>query len=233
MFNLVGTTLHLQFLDSRKEIYSHKEIYFFPMTKPVEGVTLDLYTQNGQDIAQEDLNLGLNAGYSSDQTLAVVDIKGSDNTYLGDKESVKKAERVAIALLQKQCPQLYFILLEGSLKIDILASGLFSKEEIEFLEQTPKGKVILCQFAEFFMNAFKSGQSVSCNGHILSFGSYIYPLKEGSTFQPRTTSIVVYPPLYKTIYAIDGPVARSFAPTFHVSGSFNPKTEVTIWEVTR
>ena len=39
MFNLVGTTLHLQFLDSRKEIYSHKEIYFFPMTKPVEGVT--------------------------------------------------------------------------------------------------------------------------------------------------------------------------------------------------
>src|SRR5580704_10782253 len=52
-----------------------------------------------------------------------------------------------------------FILFEGSLKANLLKSKIFSEQEALFLQTDPVGKVVFCQFAEFFMNGFKLGHS--------------------------------------------------------------------------
>lgn len=220
---------------------SEKSIEFFqdPKTRPVPGKTVDLHSQNG-DVTQKDKEtlekatmLAEKLNHTSDQTLLVLDLKGSGGKYLDNEELITRNEATVLQQFKADYPVLNFIILEGSLKIDILRSGIFTSEEIKYLQEDSKGKVDLCQIAEFFMMAFKFGQSATCNKTNFVFQKYIHPIGNDKPFQPRMENVIFFPSLYKDACALEGKLASCYRSVFNVAGKFHKQvSKITTWVVT-
>lgn len=119
-----------------------------------------------------------------------------------------------------------YILLEGSLKADLLKSEIFSEEEIAFLQEDPIGRQAFCQIAEFVMNAFKLGHTVLG----LSADQYIVPIDPDKPFKPLSNSVVLFPKRYGDLYGLNSPSIQCFKKCFSVIGE--KKADITIWDVT-
>ena len=118
------------------------------------------------------------------------------------------------------------MILEGSLKADLLKSKIFSEKESDFLQTDPVGRPAFCQCAEFFMNGFKLGHAALD----LSAQKYIVPVSADKPFEPLTNSVVYFPKSYKKLYALDSPIAKCFQSCFSIEGCKIPA--ITIWNVT-
>lgn len=119
-----------------------------------------------------------------------------------------------------------FILFEGSLKADLLRSGLFSAEEISVLQEDSLGRQSFCQCAEFFMNAFKLGHTTPG----FPFHKYLVPIDPEKPFEPLSTSVVFYPKSYEELYSLESPIAHCFRKCFGVVG--DKVSDITCWHVT-
>ena len=118
-----------------------------------------------------------------------------------------------------------FILLEGSLKADLLRSKIFSDQEAAFLQADPAGKKAFCQFAEFFMNGFKLGHTALG----LSLHQYIVPIDRERSFVPLKNSFVFFPKSYQKLYALDSPIAQCFQKCFSIEG--HKLGGITLWNL--
>ena len=123
------------------------------------------------------------------------------------------------------------VFLEGSLKADLIKSGIFNKKRCKYLQKTADGKKEFCQIAEFFTLAFKFGYEATVNGVSLSYHKYFQSLN-GNAFQPLSKNVTLYPSLYKEMYSPDSAFAQAVSPVFKVHAHFDPKSEITAWEVT-
>lgn len=190
----------------------------------------------------------MNSSFSS--TVAVFDLKTASQGYLpcleqpiAQSESVvceffkqetfkgtnsKKAKEI-YTIFKNQLP-LDFIICEGSLKSDLLQHGGFSDREIEYLNSS-SGSTSFCQLAEFFMNAFKLGQS-SISSAVYEFNAqnYIKPIQTAS-FKPQRESQVFYSSLYQELYSPSGQFASTLKPIFSVSGNYFADTQITLLTV--
>ncbi len=137
----------------------------------------------------------------------------------GSPNSIKK-------LFSQHDRHLDYIILEGSLKADLLGLQIFSEEEADFLQTDPVGKLGFCQCAEFFMNGFKLGHTALG----LSVHKYVVPIHSNKLFEPLSNSVVYYPKSYQKLYALASPIAKCFQNCFSIEGS---KTSgITLWDVT-
>lgn len=153
----------------------------------------------------------------------VCELFSSETLYSNSPSLCQKVHKI----FQKNRP-LDFVLCEGTLKMDLLKMGGFSAVEIKFLEKSTKS---FCQCAEFFMNAFKLGQTArSETGELFKGESYFRPVGH-RVFEPCAKSVVYYPPLYKDLYSLEGKYAQVIKPLFDVSGHFDPVTQITTMTV--
>lgn len=119
-----------------------------------------------------------------------------------------------------------FVLREGSLKKDLLQTGLFSDAEADFFQK--RGGKAFCQVAEFFMNGLKLGSVARSTAGDFPLYAYVTSLLSVPTsFGPYNESTVLYPPLYQETYSLEGPFFRSLASVYSVSGSLDPKSKIT------
>jgi len=224
---------------------------------------LDVYSQNGECSSPEKILKNLfskrdiqdasaagsvlkTSGFKG-PTILVLDLKDHDPTK-GYKErtTIEKCEDVVCEFFKRKAlegpakavqfkstltPD--FVLCEGRLKVDLLKCGGFTASEIEYFH-TRSGATSLCQTAEFFMNAFKFGEkAVGEKGELLA-ERYIVPVSgRFSSFQPCTTSTVLYPPPYAKIYAVDGVYAKTIGTVFNVKGGVDAATKITTMSVAR
>ena len=143
------------------------------------------------------------------QVVAVIDFRNSGGGY-ANKDVIQTAEETVFKYLHDESTEetstiakarkifhesdVQFVIREGSLKADLIRSGSFSPDEIEFFFDR-RGGQYLCQTTEFFMNAIKFGHIPTSIGG-WSPQDYLYPLSDEACFQPYSRSIVVYPPSY-------------------------------------
>jgi hypothetical protein len=127
-----------------------------------------------------------------------------------------------------------FLLLEGSLKMDLLKYGGFSDSEIDYFH-TSSGAKVLCQCTEFFINAFKMGEIAQGEKEgVLLADKYIVPISDQFTsFMPCIKSVVYLPPQYREMYAEDGIFAKKLKEAFAVSVTYDTSSKITIMNVTR
>ena len=87
-----------------------------------------------------------------------------------------------------------------------------------------------CQLTEFFMNAFKFGQTISCasSPHVFTAEPYLADIT-GVFPQvfPCRFSHVLYPSSYQEIYAVDSPFFKKLLSIFSVVGQFDPSSQIT------
>lgn len=172
-------------------------------------------------------------------TVLVLDMKDEKKSYL-DKGTIQKAEKAVGEFFKKEekvpevleraekMHQLFrekklqcdFVVCEGSLKSDLLKG--FSETEAAWLLNTKEGVISFCQYAEFYINAFKFGQS-TCE---VSTEPYFLSLSTG-TFIPQAKSTVWYPDPYQETYALDGAYAQTLQAAFKVSGSKDLDKKIT------
>lgn len=143
-----------------------------------------------------------------------------------ESDSCSKTANQIKKLFSSHDRYLDYILLEGSLKADLLKSGIFSKEETAFLQEGPAGGKALCQIVEFVMNALKLGHTVWG----LSADQYIVPIDPDKPFTPLSNSVVFFPKRYGDLYGLDSPSIQCFKKCFSVIGE--KKADITIWDVT-
>jgi hypothetical protein len=133
--------------------------------------------------------------------------------------------------IHKSAPD--FVLCEGHLKMDLLKCGGFSGSEIDYFH-TPSGAKSFCQCTEFFMNAFKMGETAVGEKGALLADKYIVPISgKFNSFKPCTKSTVLYPALYKDIYSIQGEFAKVLSTVYSVSGKYDVSSKITTMSVTR
>lgn len=107
------------------------------------------------------------------------------------------------------------IVLEGSLKQDLLLHGGFSADEKQLLQED---KRLLCQIAEIFSYAMGLGyEARSGSGHLFSSTSY-FRCTDDTPFTPCSRICTIYPPLYEKIYHLHGHVPSELAKVFSVTG---------------
>lgn len=212
-----------------------------------DGQLFDIYSQNGvysrglftnKDEAlfrQSDLKgIGLAAQKLTliqppKSTIIVLDLMDPSKSYL-DIGSIREGEEMICDFLKSKEPEktvlstadkvhkifkempLDYVFCESSLKHTILCG--FSDLEIEYLLKKP---IEFCQLTEFFINAFKFGQST----RKIVAQNFFTPIASASEFKPITTSMVWYPAAYKNIYGIDGAFFNTMRPVFSVSGDFD------------
>lgn len=125
--------------------------------------------------------------------------------------------------IKKLFSKLDYILFEGSLKAAIVASGVFSPLQVDYLHAHTDA---LCQCTEFFMNGMKFGHQALG----LSYKDYIIPLDPDKPFVPLAKSVVLYPASYGELYSLESRVANCFKSCFLLEGG--KEEEITVWEVT-
>lgn len=134
------------------------------------------------------------------------------NLFQNSTAITTKASTPALEFKNAEKGNLKHIINEGSLKFDILKTKLFSKEEKDFLQTTGEGSKGFCQFTEFFMNAFKFGDTVQVaikegilpdkklvEQTIFEGNKYIANIDETKPYQPANKSTTIYPDSYKEI----------------------------------
>ena len=121
-----------------------------------------------------------------------------------------------------------FLLREGSLKQDLLKSGVFADSEIAFFQGLAGGCETFCQTAEFFMNALKIGSVARTSAGDFPLEKYVTSVaRVPASFGPFKTSTVLYPPLYQEMYSADGAFFRTLGSVFSIEGAFDPKSKIT------
>ncbi len=165
----------------------------------------------------------------TDPSVVVLDLKDPNRTYL-DGEAIGIGEETVCQFLSndgvgegvlprakkvhqvlKGSLPLDYVLCEGSLKFALLTN--FSENEADFfLNRNP---VAFCQYAEFYMNAFKLGQCTKT----LSPEALFKPISHSKPFKPQKTSTVLYPAAYQDIYSVDGPFFQTMKPVFSIKGT--------------
>jgi hypothetical protein len=187
---------------------------------------------------------------NNDPLVAVFDLKDPNQGYLScynfDASSIEKCEDVVCEFFKGKYPEipkeaseiyhfaknelpLDFLIQEGTLKKNILQKGGFTEQQVEYLNANHgKGAIAFCQLAEFFMNAFKTGQETKNGGDLFQAQSFIKPISSRfDVFYPCSTSIVYYPSLYKKIYSPEGAFAQTLSHAFDITGKFYKKTHIT------
>lgn len=149
------------------------------------------------------------------------DFLQSDGT---DPSILPRAGRIH-SLYQKSLP-VDFILREGSLKSDLLRTQ-FSDPEAEYLLTHGKD---LCQYAEFYMNGFKLGQSTK---GIFAEDYFLPCAAKDQAFKPGLESSVWYPEDYSELYSVDSPFFQGMKPVFSVTGSNDEATGISCVTVGR
>lgn len=180
-------------------------------------------------------------------TILVLDLKVPEAGYREDPEgTIAKSEKVICDFLKnrtlssevtKHARHFHkaltpdFILCEGSLKKDILRYGEFSPAEVDYFH-TSAGLKTLCQYTEFFMNAFKMGKTAQGQSGTLSAHQYIKPMSDKS-FRPCVKSTVFYPPTYKEMYSLEGAFMNVLENAYSVEGEHHHDLQITRISVTR
>jgi hypothetical protein len=54
-----------------------------------------------------------------------------------------------------------------------------------------------------------------------------------AAFKPWGKSTVLYPALYKKVYALEGAFAKALSVVYGVSGKFDPATKITVMSVVK
>lgn len=161
-------------------------------------------------------------------TVIVLDLKDPNKSYL-DRDAIAARESAVCDFLSaeataddvlpramkihkifKEALPLDFVLCEGSLKHALLAN--LSEDEAGYLLQ--RDPLAFCKYTEYFMNAFKLGQSTKD----LTPVSFFKPVSKVGAFKPQATSTVWYPKQYKDIYSVNGTFFQTMKPVFSVSG---------------
>lgn len=214
----------------------------------------NLFTANDlKEVKNAKKQLG---GAVSDPLVAVLDLKEPHNRYLPchdtDCPTIAKCEEIVCdflkgkhgnsplpseaieigSYLQKDLT-IDFMIKEGTLKKAILEKGGFTEAQAEYLNaDSGAGAIGFCQVAEFFMNGFKTGQSVKTSSELFLPHAFIQPLSSKfEIFAACTVSTVFYPSLYKKIYSPTGEFATTLNSAFAVSGKFNKSTHITTLQV--
>ncbi len=194
---------------------------------------------------------------SESQVLFVLDLKNfpqheNDKNY-SHRSSIEDSEAKLLSFLKighaKSSQQanlfremlfsipLSYVILEGRLKATFIEDDFFSEAEKIFLQTRGIGCQSFCQIIEFFLNAFKRGESVTCKTN-LSSGEikrktydrtpYIQKIDETQPdYEPADISHTIYPPAYYEI-ATQGIYAMSMSRStlFHTQTTIHPNQVV-------
>ena len=194
------------------------------------------------------------AASSTDPIIVTLDLKDSHNKYFSSEGSLGeissqeddvcaffqnsalddsvKSEAVKIHGLFSSIHPVDFVLREGSLKKDLLKSGIFSDREIAFFQGLSEGSQAFCQTAEFFMNALKLGSVARTSAGDFPLEKYVTCLgRVPRSFGPYETSTVLYSQLYEKMYSIDGIFFRTLSSVFRIEGAFDVKSKITMVNV--
>lgn len=230
--------------------------------EPVENELLDVYSQNGVCSPNVLTNLFskgdeqgvkkaaqmLKASTFQGPTILVLDLKDPETGYKENaKETIVKCESAVCDFFKSKTPSTEagkhakkihgsapdFVLCEGNLKMDLLKCGGFAASEIDYFH-TPSGAKSFCQCAEFFMNAFKMGETAQGEKGALLADKYIVPVSgKFTSFKPCSKSTVLYPALYKDIYSVQGEFAKVLGTVYSVSGKYDLSSKITMMSVTK
>lgn len=178
-------------------------------------------------------------------SILVLDLKDSHKSYK-NQPAIHKCETAFCDFLQGNPPvklsnrsetihQVFqknlpvdFVLAEGSLKCKLLTQ--FSDAEAEYFLEGEKGRIRLCEYAEFYMNGGKFGQEtkdISMKDYFLNVDP------QGEAFEPIQESAVWYPKTYADVYSPNGSFYQTMKPVFDISGSVDPKTKISSVTVKR
>ncbi len=251
----------VHFYDGKGHSVGDAKFTFIQEGNPSEEVIVDVFTKNGscspnllsklfsRSDVKEAKRAALKLGSQVTSTvMGVLDLKHPEFGYLKGGEWIGDCEKEVCAFFQsstacggvstssKNLHQLFksslpvdFILCEGSLKVDLVQQGGFTEGQLSYFHTKP-GVVSFCQTAEFFMNAFKLGE-VGYAGPVSFQGEHFITSVGGKAFQPCQVSSVLYPPLYKNVYSVEGEFAQVMSSVFSVTGGFDPATQITTLNV--
>ncbi|KTC64745.1 Uncharacterised protein (plasmid) [Legionella adelaidensis] len=146
------------------------------------------------------------------QVVLVLDIKTKEEGY-NNKGIIQTKEQEFLSLFNQtpsisfidtlQKAGLQYVILEGSLKADLLGKNLFEETHEKHLQSTSED---FCQLVEFMINAFKRGETVviknKSHGVEYTFNAADYLKKispDMPDYQPANMSVTVYPKQYYSI----------------------------------
>ncbi len=235
-----GFQLEITFRDD--EWSSVSNVCFTPDEKQVkqEEVLFDVLTKNGyinnsplftrRDCKELKCALKL-VPETRPATIGVIDLKDKQHGYAGScKEEIAAEERQAASAMKTKKlfqKEIDFLLLEGSLKCDILASALFTQRACRYLNSN-EGSADFCQIAEYFMIGFKLGLAAKIHTAIFSSDRYIAQVSgRYHSFPSFSKSVVFYPEQYKEIYSQEAPFAKSLQSVCLVVGEYFQDSGIT------
>lgn len=179
----------------------------------------------------------------NDRTVFVLDLKDSQRLYLDEPEITaseevvcsfmgsskrpeglgKKARKIHDMVHQQDSSKkklpVDYVLLEGRLKASLLKQGLTEEQASFFLND----KQAFCEYTELFMVALKQGHSWRTHDDPQSF---MRPVSGVGSFQPRTVSSTMYPPLYAEMYSENARIPTELRKIFDVA--YHPMTRLGI-----
>lgn len=174
------------------------------------------------------------------QILLVLDIKTKEQGYC-NKEAIEAKELEFLSLFHEENKLnfiqefanagLQYILMEGSLKADLLEKGLFETTNEEHLKSKTAD---FCQLVEFMINAFKRGETVVVkNKHngkkeVFNAADYVKKVAEHlPEYQPSHVSHTIYPKQYHYI-ATQGIYTKAMRDSglFKIANAIDDKTGI-------
>ncbi len=240
--------LDASFIGSENSVVSRRRTVFQQKTVPEVGQVFDIWSHNGVAcspiaFSSRDIKELRHAVQRKEEinglSVVALDLQDEQQLYR-DKEQIQRAEGVvcdfyrgkqssdSLDRVQKVQDILVrvlpvdSVLCEGRLKCDLL--GTFSEQEIEFFLKKGTGSLSFCQYAEFFMNAFKMGQEPT--GMPIFALNYFESIRR--PFHPQLTSTVWYPASYKDLYSFEGSFMKEMRNVFSLTElCTDPESKIT------
>lgn len=235
---------------------SYEKTFTFKKGKVEDDTTiLDVFTKNvtaGENfpkgvIPNSDLKMAKAVkelvGESTHPKLYCLDVKKQESHYLPSEEettnssceetvckiisSGNKCTSKSAKKVLKNSPKYDFVFCEGTLKNDLLKSGVFDQHQVTYLNDNIEE---LCQLTEFFMHAIKLGQTVE--GFPIDANKYIHSVS-GENFNPFKKSVVYFPSGYEVAYASNGVLHKAYQQVYNIDISSHIKNgfSFTSWTV--